>query len=114
MIENKGQEWIGPILDDYLSDIPDDIDSLILGCTHYPLLKSEIQSRVGKHVTLISQDDIIPLKLEDYLKRHNNMQRRLSENGTMKYIVSDITQSYQSTANIITGEEIELQKPIRW
>ncbi len=115
MIENKGQEWIAPILDHYLSDIiPHNVDSLILGCTHYPLLKSEIKSRVGADVKIISQDDIIPKKLEDYLKRHNNMQDRLTMDGTMKYIVSDITSSYQSTAETITGETIKLEKPMRW
>ena len=111
MIENKGQKWIGPILDDYLSDItPHNIDSLILGCTHYPLLKSEIKSRVGTDVKIISQDDIIPKKLEDYLNGHSDMQGRLTMGGTIKYIVSDITDSYRLTAENITGEAIELEK----
>jgi len=115
MIENKGQKWIGPILDEYLSEItPNNIDSLILGCTHYPLLKDEIKSRVGADVKIISQDDIIPRKLEDYLKRHDNMQGRLTTHGTMKYIVSDITNSYQSAAETIAGETIKLEKPMRW
>ena len=115
MIENKGQAWIAPILDNYLADIlPHNIDSLILGCTHYPLLKEEIRDRVGNHVKLISQDDIIPQKLKNYLKRHDNMQGRLTKGGTIKYIVSDITESYKSTASIIAESDIELQKPIRW
>jgi len=98
-------------LDDYLSDItPHNIDSLILGCTHYPLLKSEIKSRVGTDVKIISQDDIIPKKLEDYLNGHSDMQGRLTMGGTIKYIVSDITDSYRLTAENITGEAIELEK----
>jgi glutamate racemase len=115
MIENDGQTWIDPVLDDYLKPLIDhNIDSLILGCTHYPILKDRIQNKVGRDVKLISQDEIIPLKLEAYLKRHNDMQGRLSHNGTIKYIVSDLTKSYQKTAAIIVGETIKIEKPFRW
>lgn len=115
MIENEGQAWVGPVLDEYLAPlIENKIDSLILGCTHYPILKDKIQKRVGDGVKLISQDDIIPLKLENYLTRHNDMQGRLTKNGIMKHIVSDVTDSYKKAARMIIGNDIELEKPLRW
>lgn len=115
MLENGGQQWIAPALHKYLDPLlAENIDSLILGCTHYPLLKQEIQDKVGKDIKLISQDDIVPIKLEDYLKRHDNMQGRLTMDGTIKYIVSDMTPSYRVAANTLANTEIKLEKPIRW
>lgn len=114
MLENGGQQWIAPVLDQYIAPLLDEkIDSLILGCTHYPILKQDIQNAVGDDVRLISQDDIIPLKLQDYLTRHDDMQGRLGQNGTIKYVVSDITPSYQNAANIIAQGDVILEKPVR-
>ncbi|PCI00198.1 MAG: glutamate racemase [Alphaproteobacteria bacterium] len=115
MIENDGQEWIEPVLDEYLAPLTkENIECLILGCTHYPLLKNQIQKRVGDGVKLISQDEIIPHKLTDYLKRNTSIETTLSKNGTMKYIVSDMTDSYKKAAYNIVKSEITLEKPLRW
>lgn len=115
MLENSGQQWIAPVLHHYLTPLlENDIDSLILGCTHYPLLKKQIREQTGDAVTLISQDDIIPHKLQEYLKRHDDMQGRLSRESTIKYVVSDMTASYQNAAELIAQAPVRLEKPIRW
>lgn len=115
MIENGGHQWIGPILDNYLSPLLEqNIDSLILGCTHYPILKQEISERIGKNIELVSQDEIIPQKLADYLSRHNDMDGRLGKGGTIKYLVSDITETYKTAARNIIQSDIMLEKPRGW
>lgn len=69
------------------------IDALILGCTHYPILYKEIRNILPKNIEIISQDKIIPAKLEDYLKRHTEIEKNLSKNKTIKIIVTDETQN---------------------
>lgn len=112
MIENGGRKWIKPILDEYLAPMIDaGIESLILGCTHYPVLKAELEEALQETgVTLISQDAIIPEKLADYLSRHPEIEERLSSNGTQTYFVSDLTPSYEEAAKAICGNALPLEK----
>jgi len=112
MLENGGQTWITPVLHSYLAPLTQHhIDSLVLGCTHYPMLKTEIAAYLGKDVTLISQDEIIPQKLQDYLQRHSDMNNQLGKSSTIKYIVSDITPTYSTAAAHIAGHVLTLEKP---
>lgn len=69
------------------------IDSLILGCTHYPILKKEIKKILPRSVRIISQDEIIPKKLKVYLKNHTEIEKKLSKKGSAKILVTDITQN---------------------
>jgi len=69
------------------------LDSLVLGCTHYPILKKEIKKILPKNVKIISPDEIIPKKLKEYLKRHPEINQKLSRNRSMKIIVTDQTQN---------------------
>ena len=79
------------------------IDVLALGCTHYPIYKKEIKKilastkhnkgGIPKNVKIISQDEIIPKKLKEYLMRHTEIAKKLSKNKTAKILVTDITQN---------------------
>ena len=69
------------------------LDALVLGCTHYPLFKKEIRKILGKNIKVISQDEIIPKKLKNYLEKHPEVSKRLSKNETAKILVTDLTQS---------------------
>ncbi|MDQ5922865.1 MAG: Glutamate racemase [Patescibacteria group bacterium] len=69
------------------------VDALILGCTHYPILKKEIRKSLPKSVRIISQDEIIPKKLKEYLRNHTEIENKLSKNKTTKILVTDITQN---------------------
>ncbi len=69
------------------------IDALVLGCTHYPILKKEIKKITGKNVKIISQDEIIPEKLKEYLAQHPEITEKLSKNKSMKILVTDKTQN---------------------
>ena len=67
------------------------IDALVLGCTHYSILKNKFKKYAGKNIRIISQDEIVPKKLKSYLTRHKEIKNKLSTKGTVKILVTDIT-----------------------
>lgn len=111
LIENGGLKWIDEVLRDYLEPIlAENIDALLLGCTHYAFLKSRARKIAGENVTILSQDEIIPAKLTDYLRRHPEHNGLISRNGATEFEVSDLTEGYVRTAREIYGGEIEIRK----
>jgi glutamate racemase len=71
------------------------LDALVLGCTHYPIFKNQIKNIIGKNIKIISQDEIVPKKLKNYLERHREITRKLSKNHTAKILVTDMTKSVE-------------------
>lgn len=106
IIENDGLKYLDPILNDYLEGL-NNIDSLILGCTHYCLIKDQVRARFKGPV--ISSDEVVPAKLADYLRRHPEMEIELSRNGSRRYCVTDLTPSYQAFAHRLMGQDLPLE-----
>ena len=78
----------------------EDMDSLILGCTHYPLLKEYFREALPQ-VRIISQDELMGTKLADYLKRHIEIDICLSRNHDYKFLVSNWNEHYQKVAAML-------------
>jgi len=94
LVEEGENALAVPFLLKYLRPfIKKSLDALVLGCTHYPILKKEIKSIVGKNVKVISQDEIIPAKLKGYLAKHTEIAEKLSKNKSTKILVTDKTQN---------------------
>ncbi len=74
VIDQALTELLRPIIASHL-------DQLILGCTHYTWVKSEIRQRVGPSVNVISQDELMASSLKKYLKQHQELANRLDRNG---------------------------------
>lgn len=111
LIEHEGAFWLESVLDHYLKPLlAQNIESLLLGCTHYACLKEIIRRRVD--VDVISQDEIIPFKLEDYLQRHPEMDSKLGNTGLSLFYVTDLTQSYKDSACEIYGSDINIQTAV--
>lgn len=109
LIENGGMKWAGSVLDDYLAPLLDKgIEALVLSCTHYVCLKDMIRERYGLKV--ISQDEIIPVKLVDYLRRHPETDGLISRGGQTEFLVSDLTQGYLESAGFFYGGPVKLEK----
>src|SRR5690606_11294567 len=70
---------------DRILDKDPHIDTLILGCTHYPLLLPVINKYVPSHMNVISQGSFVAESLKDYLRRHPEMAERCSKKGTLQY-----------------------------
>lgn len=113
LIENEGMIWIQDVLKHYLDPmIQSGIECLLLGCTHYPFLKQEIKKIIGQEISLLSQDEIIPEKLKNYLLRHPEYDDHLKKNSHTEFFVSDITDGYIKAAKMIYGRDIEIQKAV--
>jgi len=104
LIENDGIKWSKPIIEEYLRPLlQKKVDAIILGCTHYPILKRKIRKASG--VKVISQDEIISHKLESYLKRHFEIDEQLSKKGTTKLLITDLTKSISAESRKWFGKE---------
>lgn len=85
------------------------IDTLILGCTHYPLLLPKIKNYTPKNVRIVPQGDIVARSLRNYLANHPEMEKKCSKNGTVKFLTTESPEKFKSSASIFLQEEIEAQ-----
>ncbi|MFA5270477.1 MAG: glutamate racemase [Patescibacteria group bacterium] len=98
LVEDGSLKWVEPILAEYLNPLLiQDVEAIILGCTHYPLLKRLVR-RLAPKVKIISQDEVIPAKLADYLRRHPEVAGRLTRGGKRELYVTDLTKNIQTKA----------------
>ena len=88
----------------------DDIDSVILGCTHYPLLMGKIRQYMPQHVTVIPQGEIVAESLADYLRRHPEMECRCRRGGTCHYLTTEDAEKFDSLAGIFVKEQVHAEK----
>ncbi|MFH1076001.1 MAG: glutamate racemase [Pseudomonadota bacterium] len=86
------------------------IDTLILGCTHYPILKNIIQAKVGKRVRIIDSSQAIGGTIAKFLKTSKELDAGLSKNGHLRVCVSDITEHFKQIACDILGVPIALEE----
>lgn len=111
LIENDGDKYMDLILKDYLTPMIDrGLDSLILGCTHYVSIKERVRDLTRHRVRVLSQDEIIPPKIKEYLERHPEIEDHLSKNNSFKAIVTD--DNPQTIINIknLMGSDISVEK----
>ena len=86
------------------------IDSVILGCTHYPLLQTKIEQFMPSSVTVIPQGQYIATSLQDYLSRHTNMQARLSQEGTLRMLTTEHPNQFNECASIFLDHPVDAQR----
>ncbi|MGN6638188.1 MAG: glutamate racemase [Mucilaginibacter sp.] len=88
----------------------DKIDTLLLACTHYPLLQKKISAYLPDNIKVVPQGDIVAASLEDYLQRHPEMKQKLSRNRTQQFFTtSDDTIDFDHHASIFFGEPVKCQ-----
>lgn len=113
-IVEKGEQDLGSadvILKRYLKPLMDKkIDTLILGCTHYDVLEPKIKMIAGKNVKIVSESKIIGEKLGDYLKRHPEIERKLSRNKKISFYTTDPTDRFELLGNNFLKKEIKAGK----
>jgi len=85
----------------------DQIDTILLACTHYPLLQEKIEAYLPANIKVISQGDIVAKSLVDYLGRHPEMEQKLTRGGTQQFFTtSDDTTDFDHHASIFFGEPV--------
>jgi glutamate racemase len=86
----------------------DQIDTILLACTHYPLLQEKIRAYLPAHIKVVPQGDIVAKSLKDYLKRHPEMEHKLTRGGTQQFFTtSDDTADFDHHASNFFGEQVK-------
>ena len=111
LIENKestgdGADYFVKKDIEQLLALDPDIDTVILGCTHYPLLLPKIKKYMPKGVKIVEQGSIVAASLADYLQRHSAMEKRLSRGGSCRYLTTESAEKFGELAKVFLGEEI--------
>lgn len=85
----------------------ENIDVVLLACTHYPLLREKIQDYLPVDVKLLSQGEIVANSLADYLKRHPEIEGQCSKNGHRVFYTTDATEDFDNHATVFFGEAVQ-------
>lgn len=96
------------ILKKYLRPLKShNIDTLILGCTHYPLMMADFKRMMGKRVKVLDSGKIVAESLVDYLKRHPEIERQLTSKKTRVYYTTDSPERFREFANTFANMPIQ-------
>lgn len=85
-----------------------DIDTIILGCTHYPLLMSSIVKNLPDGVRVVPQGQYVANSLKDYLKRHPQMEQMITKTGSCRYLTTESEDNFKESAQIFLHEQVEV------
>jgi len=83
------------------------IDTLLLACTHYPLLENNIKKHVTGNIKLISQGGIVAESLNEYLQRHPEIESKISKQGECEFYTTDSPEDFNNKASIFFGEQVK-------
>jgi glutamate racemase len=83
------------------------IDTVLLGCTHYPLLEKKISLFLPAGVTLLSQGEIVAKSLLTYLQKHPQLEARLEKNGQRQFFTTDSAEEFNHHARLFYGSGVE-------
>ncbi|MFN5326374.1 MAG: glutamate racemase [Bacteroidota bacterium] len=108
-LTSKAVEPVKTCLDALLQQC-EGIDTILLGCTHYPLLLPVIRRLVNPAVQIISQGEIVAESLVFYLKRHPEMAQRLSNSGNIRFFTTGDIEKFGHAAGIFWGQEVNASK----
>jgi len=115
LVENK--EYMSPGADyfirknlDHILTVDPEIDTLILACTHYPLLLNKIRQFIPEGISVISQGEYVATSLVDYLRRHPEMDTRLTKGGQCRFLTTESADKFSEAASVFLREHIEVSQ----
>ena len=85
------------------------IDTIILGCTHFPLLMPKIRKYVSPDVRIVPQGDYVAESLKLYLERHTNLERRLTKSGNIQYYTTESPEKFKESASVFLHTNINVE-----
>lgn len=104
---SKGADFfIKKNLDNLLSR-DEAIDTIILGCTHYPLLLNKIKEHLPPHITILSQGGIVAKSLSDYLIRHTELEQKCTKGNSIRFFTTDSPENFDSSASIFFEKKVK-------
>jgi glutamate racemase len=108
------EDWVGKpetnmILKKYLRPLKSkNIDTLILGCTHYPFLKKDIERIMGKNCLVLDAPEVVANKLVDYLQRHPEIEKKLLKSRKLAFYTTDDAEKFRDFGEKFLGQRISL------
>lgn len=115
LVENE--EATGPGADyfvkkyiDAIMEMDAEIDTLVLACTHYPILFPKIRKYAPENIKVIAQGDLVAESLADYLKRHPEIENKCSKNGSVEFLTTENTEKFNRLASIFMKEQVNSKK----
>ena len=85
------------------------IDTVILGCTHYPLLLPKIHKYMPRGIRIIAQGEYVASSLQQYFQRHPDMEQRCTKNGQTRYLTTENPEKFKEQAQLFLHEDIEVE-----
>ena len=85
------------------------IDSVILGCTHYPLLLDKILKHTPRGVRVIPQGEYVAASLKDYLTRHPEMEAKCTRHASCRYFTTENSDKFRESARLFLHEDVEVE-----
>lgn len=115
LVENK--EYDSPGADYFVKKYIDqlmqrcaDIDTVILGCTHYPLLLPKIRQFMPQGVTVVPQGEIVAHSLADYLRRHPEIEQCCTRGGSTEYLTTESASKFEQSASVFMNVDIKAKR----
>lgn len=90
-----------------LSDEAPDIDTIVLACTHYPLLMDKIRRYVSPGVGIVTQGEIVATSLEDYLRRHPEIDSKITRGATTRFLTTENPEKFTGLAQLFLDTPVE-------
>jgi glutamate racemase len=97
--------FVKKYVDAILEDDPD-IDTLILGCTHYPLLFPKIRQYTPEHIRILPQGELVAESLADYLRRHPEIERKCTKGGTIEFLTTESPEKFDTLASLFMQSNV--------
>lgn len=97
--------FVKKYIDAILEEDPD-IDTLILGCTHYPLLLPKIRQYTPEHIHILPQGELVAESLADYLRRHPEMERECTKGETIEFLTTESPEKFDTLASLFMQSNV--------
>ena len=95
---------------DQLLRLDPNIDTVILGCTHYPLLLPKIDKYMPRGIRIVSQGEYVAEALQQYFVRHPDMEQRCTQNGKVRYLTTENPEKFKEQAQVFLNEPVKVDK----
>lgn len=107
--QNDGADYfIRKYIDQLLSKDPQ-IDTVILGCTHFPLLLPKIRQYIANDISVVSQGEYVAESLKDYLRRHPEMDAKCTKNGNCQFYTTEAEEKFSESASTFLNRQISVK-----
>ncbi|HRO41327.1 MAG TPA: glutamate racemase [Flavipsychrobacter sp.] len=107
--DNEGADYyVRKYLDKLLAQ-SNQIDTILLACTHYPLLIEKIRKHLPENIQVVAQGDIVASSLDDYLHRHPEIENRVTKNSSVRFFTTDDVNDFNEHASVFFGEEVSAE-----